>query len=94
VKVSIGQSFKEHGANVFAIPFATTGNMHGQTGNICIVNHFSILSVVRPQVYHRASNLQQIKQKKISGPTHPRHHLSREKIKENKTAAERKNPRA
>jgi hypothetical protein len=34
--------------------------------------------------------LQQIKTKKISGPTHPRHHLSREKIQEKKQAAEKK----
>jgi len=33
---------------------------------------------------------QQQKQKKISGPTHPRHHLTREKIKEKKTGSREK----
>jgi hypothetical protein len=46
------------------------------------------------KLYHCASRLQQIKTKKISGPTHPRHHLKGKKSKKTKPAAEGKTPRA
>jgi len=47
---------------------------------------------VEIKLYHRASTLQQIKTKKVCGPAHPRHHLTREKIKEKKTGSRGENP--
>jgi hypothetical protein len=92
VEVGIGQSFKEHAANVLTLPFTVTRYVDGQRMQFVIVNHLSILSVVRPQLYQSASNLQQ--KKKNSGPTHPRHHQIKGKNPRKKKTGTRKKSKA
>jgi hypothetical protein len=59
-----------------------------------VISHLSILSVVEITVYHRASNLQQIKRKKYAGPPTPATTFQGKKSKKRKPAAEGKTPRA
>jgi hypothetical protein len=58
--------------------------------NFFLISHLSILSVVEPKLYHRASTLQQIKQKKYAGPPTPATTLQGKKSKKTKPAAEKK----
>ncbi len=40
MEVGIGQSFEEHGANVFAIPLSTIRNVQGHVLDFVFINHF------------------------------------------------------
>jgi hypothetical protein len=61
--------------------------------NFFLIGHLSILSKLRPQVYHRASKLQQIKQKKLAGPPTPATTIQGKNPRK-KNRQQRKNPRA